>query len=205
MEVEATHLLLPRLGLTFCLAPLTHHVARGWVSIPVEMGLVLVVVVAAVAAAAVEATKARTVPVAGMDSGACALAPLQNTDMWVLGCWVCASCPPSQLTYCMPCAVDSRLLTSPPLWWILVESTTDRDVFFFLSPPAHLHLFLPRLTRSISFHAFIHVLERSYYYYYIRYNAPKLLLLVQVDPRLLKTSPQSRDYCSSSPLVKLAR
>ena len=66
--MEATHLLLPRLGLTFCLAPLTHHVARGWVSIPVEMGLVLVVV-AAVAEAAVEATKARTVPVAGMDSG----------------------------------------------------------------------------------------------------------------------------------------
>ena len=57
----------PRLGSTFCLAPQTHRAARGWVSIPAETGLVIVV---AVAVAAAEATKAPTVPAAGVDSGA---------------------------------------------------------------------------------------------------------------------------------------
>jgi hypothetical protein len=50
-EEEAATRLRPRLGSTFCPALLTHPVARGWVSIPVE-GMGLVVVVAAVAAAA---------------------------------------------------------------------------------------------------------------------------------------------------------
>ena len=57
-----------RLGSTFCLAPQTHRAARGWVSIPAETGLVIVV--AAVAVAAAEATKAPTVPAAEVDSGA---------------------------------------------------------------------------------------------------------------------------------------
>jgi hypothetical protein len=85
--------------------------------------------------------------------------------------------PQRQITYSTPCAVDSRLLTP---WWIMVESATDRDVFFSPHPLSS----LPRLTRSIS--SVLHsCIRRSYYYYYIRYNAP--------------TTTSTVDSCLSSP------
>lgn len=83
----------PRLGLTFCLALQTHRAARGWVSIPVEMGLVIVAVAAAAAAEA-EAMKAPTVLAVGVDSGAMQLRSKTLTGHWSVRVGMChASCP----------------------------------------------------------------------------------------------------------------
>lgn len=85
---------------------------------------------------------------------------------------VCQLSPqPANLLYALRSGFASPDLP-PPSGGFWSSRRRTGTFSFFLSPPAHLHLFLPRLTRSISFHAFIHVLERSYYYYYIRYNAP---------------------------------
>ena len=123
----------PLLGLIFCLALQTHRAARGWVSIPVEMGLEIVAV--AVAAEA-EAMKVPTVLVVGVDSGALQLRskPGLVGEGWYVPCQLS---PVAEITYSTPCAVDSRLLTP---WWGMVESesTTDRDVFSLLPPSSHL-------------------------------------------------------------------
>lgn len=81
----------PRLGSTFCLALQTHRAARGWVSIPVEMGLVIVAVAAAAEA---EAMKAPTVLAVGVDSGAMQLRSKTLTGHWSVRVGMChASCP----------------------------------------------------------------------------------------------------------------
>ena len=122
----------PLLGLIFCLALQTHRAARGWVSIPVEMGLEIVAVAVAVAAEA-EAMKVPTVLVVGVDSELRSKPGLVGEGWYV----PCQLSPVAEITYSTPCAVDSRLLTP---WWGMVESesTTDRDVFSLLPPSSHL-------------------------------------------------------------------
>jgi hypothetical protein len=119
-----------------------------------------------------------------------------------LDCGCSASCPPAaaNLLYALRSGFAPPDL---PPWWILVESATDRDVFFSLSSrslPICSFLVSPDLSL---FRAFIHVLEDLTIT--TTYDTTRLLLLVQVDPRLFKNVPQSRAYCSSTPLVKLAK